>query len=183
MPTTPKTNKWALYCPEDRVMKWATRIQSDPHEVRQVTLTVPCNMELIYRIQWNQKDFDYDTDQYRFKESISVSIQEIEPSITELETLHENVEPEKLQIKTHASLREFMEMVDSFMEKYIPERIKQRYMVQRYPTLRIVEPNQAKDSRLVFHPNGTNGKRTVWMPLTRCYDSNSIQFLSLENPG
>ena len=43
-------------------------------------------------------------------------------------------------------------MVDSFMEKYIPERIEIKYMVQRYPTLRIVEPNQAKRSRrLVFH--------------------------------
>ena len=136
---------------------------------------------------WDHKNFNYDTTQYRFKEWALSTVQEIEPSISELETLHVNVEPEKLeQIKTHfheASLRrEFMEMVDSFMERYIPERItNKRYMVQRYPTLRIVEPNQAKRSwRLVFHQgiwvgNG-RGVRTVWMPLTRCYESNSIQF-------
>lgn len=140
---------------------------------------------------WDHKNFDYDTTQYHFREWALSIVQEIEPSISELETLHVNVEPEKLEkIKTHfhgASLRrEFMEMVDSFMERYIPERItNKRYMVQRYPTLRIVEPNQAKRSRrLVFHQgiwvgNG-KGVRTVWMPLTRCYESNSIQFLSLE---
>ena len=140
---------------------------------------------------WDHKNFDYDTTQYHFREWALSIVQEIEPSISELETLHVNVEPEKPEkIKTHfhgASLRrEFMEMVDSFMERYIPERItNKRYMVQRYPTLRIVEPNQAKRSRrLVFHQgiwvgNG-KGVRTVWMPLTRCYESNSIQFLSLE---
>ena len=41
-----------------------------------------------------------------------------------------------------------MEMIDAFMAEYIPERIcNKEYLVQRYPTLRIIEPNQAKKSR------------------------------------
>jgi len=140
---------------------------------------------------WDNDYLDYDTTQYRFRDWALSIVQEIEPSIIDLETLHLKVEPEKLaQIKSHfhkASLKkEFMEMVDSFMEKYIPERIEnKKYMVQRYPTLRIVEPNQAKRSRrLVFHQgiwvgNGV-GLRTVWMPFTRCYGSNTVQFLPLD---
>ena len=142
-------------------------------------------------LQWDNDFLNYDTTQYRFREWALSVIQELEPHITELETLHLNVEPEKLlQIKSHfhaASLRrEFMEMVDSFMEEYIPERItNKRYMVQRYPTLRIVEPNQAKRSRrLIFHQgiwvgNGT-GMRTVWVPFTSCYETNTVQFLPLD---
>jgi len=143
-------------------------------------------------VQWDNKTLNYNKEKYQFKEWALSIVQEIEPSINDLETLHLNVEPEKLsQIKSHfhkSSLKlEFMEMVDNFTKDYVPERIlNKNYMVQRYPTLRIVEPNQAKSSRrLVFHQgiwvgNG-RGLRTIWMPFTRCFGTNTVQFLSLND--
>ena len=142
------------------------------------------------QIEWDNKTLNYDNTRFKFREwSISV-IQEIKPEVTELETLHLQVTPEELsQIRKHfhkaSTRKDFMKMVDDFMGKYIPQRIcDKRYLIQRYPTLRIVEPNQAKKSRrLAFHQgiwvgNG-RGLRTVWMPFTKCYESNSMQMLPL----
>lgn len=142
------------------------------------------------QIEWDNKTLNYDTTIFKFREwSISV-IQEVKPEVTELETLHLQVTPEELsQIRKHfhksSTRKDFMRMVDDFMSKYISQRIcDKRYLIQRYPTLRIVEPNQAKKSRrLAFHQgiwvgNG-KGLRTVWMPFTKCYESNSMQMLPL----
>lgn len=142
-------------------------------------------------LEWDNKTLYYDNSKFKFREWAISVIQEIEPQITQLETLHLQVTPEGLsQIKRHfhkASLRkEFMEMIDTFMEENIPQRIcNKKYLVQRYPTLRIVEPNQTKNSRRLFFHQGIwvgNGKglRTVWIPLTECYESNSMQILPLE---
>jgi len=109
----------------------------------------------------------------------------------ELETLHNIVSSEELyKIKTHfhksCMRKEFMEMVDNFMKEYAPQRICNKdYLIQRYPTLRIVEPNQTKKSRrLQFHQgiwvgNG-KGLRTIWIPFTSAYDTNTMQMLPLE---
>jgi hypothetical protein len=142
------------------------------------------------QIEWDNKTLNYDKSKFPFREWAISVIQEVKPEITELETLHLNVSPEELsQIRKHfhkaSTRKEFMEMVDLFMEENIPQRIcNKEYLIQRYPTLRIVEPNQAKKSRrLAFHQgiwvgNG-RGLRTVWMPFTRCYGTNSMQMLPL----
>lgn len=143
------------------------------------------------QLEWNNKTLDFDTERFKFREWAISVIQEIKPEITELETLHLQLTPEELsQIRKHfhkaSTRKEFMKMVDDFMARYIPSRINdKRYLIQRYPTLRIVEPNQAKKSRRVAFHQGIwvgNGKglRTVWMPFTKCYDTNSMQMLPLK---
>lgn len=141
---------------------------------------------------WDNSTLEFDTSKYKFKEWAISSIQELEPSISKLETLHLHVEPERLsQIKSHfykSTLKyDFMKLIDNFMEDYIPEIIEnKKYLIQRYPTLRIVEPNQRKNNfkRLAFHQDtwvgsGT-GLRTIWMPFTKCYSSNSMLILPLD---
>ena len=142
-------------------------------------------------IEWDNRTLNYDTSRFNFREWIISAIQEVKPEVTELETMHKIVSPEELQkIKDHfhsACLRtEFMEMIDAFMAEYIPERIcNKEYLVQRYPTLRIIEPNQAKKSRRlqlhkgVWAGNG-EGLRTVWMPFTKAWDTNTLQILPLD---
>jgi sporadic carbohydrate cluster protein (TIGR04323 family) len=143
------------------------------------------------QIEWDNKTLKFDRFKYDFKNWAIKVIQEIKPEIGELESLHLNLTTEEFPIiKQHfhkASLRkEFMEMVDTFMEEYIPQRIcNKKYLIQRYPTLRIVEPNQSKKSRrLAFHQgiwvgNGS-GLRTIWMPFTKSYSSNGMQILPLK---
>jgi sporadic carbohydrate cluster 2OG-Fe(II) oxygenase/sporadic carbohydrate cluster protein (TIGR04323 family) len=140
--------------------------------------------------KWDNKTLNYDNTTFKFKEWAISVIQEVNPEVKELEKLHLQVIPEELsQIRKHfhkASTRiDFMKMVDKFMEKYVPQRIcGKKYLIQRYPTLRIVEPNQSKKSRRLFFHQGIwvgNGKglRTIWMPFTECYESNSMQMLPL----
>lgn len=140
---------------------------------------------------WDNDTLEYDVKKFPLKEWALSVIQEIFPQINELETIHLVLSSDQLsRIKTHfhkASLRkQFMEMIDVFIEKNIPQRIDNKeYLIQRYPTLRIVEPNQTKNARrLPFHQgiwvgNG-KGLRTVWIPLTKCYESNSMQILPLD---
>jgi len=143
------------------------------------------------QLEWDNKTLNYDSTKFKFREWAISVIQEIKPEVTELEKLHLQVSSEELPlIRKHfhkASLRkEFMIMVDEFMKEYIPSRIdNKKYLIQRYPTLRIVEPNQSKKSRRVAFHQGIwvgNGKglRTVWMPFTKCYESNSMQILPLK---
>lgn len=141
-------------------------------------------------VEWDNKTLNYDNITFKFREWAIAVIQEVKPEVTELETLHLQVTSEELsKIRNHfykaSTRKDFMKMVDDFMARYITHRIGgKRYLVQRYPTLRIVEPNQSKKSRrLTFHQgiwvgNG-KGLRTVWMPFTKCYGTNSMQILPL----
>jgi sporadic carbohydrate cluster protein (TIGR04323 family) len=141
---------------------------------------------------WDNSILHFNTLKYNFKDWALSIVQELEPSIKKLEHLHLNVEPKRLaQIKSHfhkATIkREFMEMIDNFIKEYIPEKIENKnYLIQRYPTLRIVEPNQLKNNirRLAFHKDtwvgSGKGLRTIWMPFTKCYSSNSLQILPLD---
>ena len=126
-------------------------------------------------IEWDNRTLNYDTSRFNFREWIISAIQEVKPEVTELETMHKIVSPEELQkIKDHfhsACLRtEFMEMIDAFMAEYIPERIcNKEYLVQRYPTLRIIEPNQAKKSRRLQLHKGVWGWQ--WRRSKNCLDA------------
>jgi len=142
-------------------------------------------------LHWDNDTLDYDVLRFRFREWATSVIQEVKPEVNDLEKMHLQVNLEELNsIKQHFSRssarKEFMEMVDEFMDEYIPQRIcNKKYLIQRHPTLRIVEPNQAKKTRrLAFHQDNWvgsgNGLRTIWMPLTRCYSTNSLQMLPLD---
>jgi len=142
-------------------------------------------------IEWDNCTLNYDTSRFDFREWIISVVQEVKPEVTELETMHKIVSPEELyKIKNHfhkACLRtEFMEMLDAFMAQYVPERIcNKEYLIQRYPTLRIMEPNQAKKSRRLFIHKGVwagngEGLRTIWMPFTKAWDTNTLQILPLD---
>ncbi len=80
---------------------------------------------------WDNSTLEFDTSKYKFKEWAISSIQELEPSVSKLETLHLHVEPERLsQIKSHfykSTLKyDFMKLIDNFMEDYIPEIIENK---------------------------------------------------------
>ena len=78
---------------------------------------------------------------------------------------------------------ELQNRIDEYYSDYMPQLIDQNdWMIQRFFTVRIVIPNQAKVGRLLaFHQgiwvgNGL-GMRTIWTPFTKCYGNNSMQIM------
>lgn len=141
---------------------------------------------------WDNKTLNYDLEKYNFRDWALRTIQEVAPTVTELETMHKTLSTsDLLQAQKHVqnacSRKEFMEMFDNFVSDYVPPMINnKKFMVQRQGTLRCVVPNQtAEGRRLAFHQgiwvgNG-RGLRTIWTPLTECYGSNTMQIMDLES--
>ena len=140
---------------------------------------------------WNNNTLNYNLEKYNWPAWVLSVIQEIQPAITDLETLHEVLTPtEIVNVAKHvqdACLRkDFMERFDSFVAEYIPRLIDNReYLIQRQGTLRVVIPDQAKvGRRLWFHQgifvgNG-RGCRTIWTPMTEARDTNTMWIMDLE---
>lgn len=136
------------------------------------------------------KNFDnstlnYNLQKYPFHNLVKEVIKEKFLDVEELENIHSTIKPEKLievtsYVQNSFGSAEFSKLFDLFAEEYISPLIgTSPYLIKRFPTLNLVVPNQAKLGRLLnfhkgtFYSNGL-GQGTIWMPLTRCYDSNSM---------
>lgn len=140
---------------------------------------------------WDNKTLNYDLEKFNWSKWALNVIQEIRPDISELETLHEKLNPNEIvKITNHVQSAcgriDFMQKFDEFAAAYVPQRIDgKKYMVQRFGTLRVVIPNQAhQNRRLWFHQgifvgNG-RGCRTIWTPFTEARDTNTMWILDLE---
>jgi sporadic carbohydrate cluster protein (TIGR04323 family) len=140
---------------------------------------------------WDNDTLNYDLEKYNWPAWVLSVIQEIQPTITELETLHEALTPaEVVKVSQHVqnacSRKDFMERFDAFVAEYIPGLIDNReYMIQRQGTLRVVIPNQAKAGRRLWFHQGVfvgNGRgcRTIWTPMTEARDTNTMWIMDLE---
>mgnify|MGYP003124358071 FL=1 len=141
---------------------------------------------------FNNVTLNYDLNQFNWPKLVLEKIQSKYSDVQNLEYIHNLLSPR--QIFDIASLiqnsfleQEWAEMLDKFAETYIAPLLDgQRYLIKRQPTLNIVIPNQeAVGRRLPFHQgifydNG-RGQGTIWMPLTKCYDSNSMWIAGLED--
>lgn len=143
------------------------------------------------QIHWDNKTINYDLEKYNWPKWALSVIQEINPHITELETMHEFLSPtEIVKISQHVqnacSRKDFMERFDAFAAEVVPQRIEnKKYMIQRQGTLRVVIPNQESvGRRLAFHQgifvgNG-RGCRTIWTPFTEARGTNTMWILDLD---
>ena len=139
---------------------------------------------------FDNKVLDYDLEKYNWPAWALSVIQEIAPQVKQLETLHEVLDPSEIvtvsrHVQNSCGRKEFMERFDEFVQGNIPQKINnKRYMIQRFGTLRVVIPNQAKvGRRLAFHQgifvgNG-RGCRTIWTPFTEARGTNTMQMLDL----
>jgi sporadic carbohydrate cluster protein (TIGR04323 family) len=140
---------------------------------------------------WDNKILDYDLNRFNWPAWALSVIQEIHPTLTELETIHERLVPHEIvrlqqYVQNACSRKNFLELFDQFAEEYVPQRVdNKRYLIQRQGTLRVVIPNQANvGRRLAFHQgifvgNG-RGCRTIWTPFTKACDSNTMWMLDLD---
>lgn len=146
--------------------------------------------------EWENQTLKYNLTKYNFPKVILNLINEILPKDTkyffQLDQLHEVLPPFELQkltekVQSALSHQTFQKMFDDFAEEYIKPLIdNKRYLIKRYPTLNLVIPNQTIHARkLPFHQgifyNNGRGMRTIWMPLTKCWSTNSMYIASLED--
>ena len=142
--------------------------------------------------EWNNCTLEYDLERFNWPAWALSVVQEVAPTVTKLETLHEVLSPKEIvtvskHVQNACSRKDFMERFDAFVAEYIPPRIGgKQYMIQRQGTLRVVIPNQASvGRRLAFHQgifvgNG-RGCRTIWTPFTEARGTNTMWMVDLEN--
>lgn len=145
-----------------------------------------------YIDNWENKTLNYDLERYNFPQWVLKVIQEKYPSVSDLSIIHNVVPSSDLVILTDSVQQsfgsdEFSKMIDDFAEEYIKPLINNnRYLIKRFPTLTLVVPNQQKlGRRLHFHQgvfyNNGRGQGTIWMPMTPCYDTNSMWIVDYDN--
>lgn len=144
---------------------------------------------------FNNDTLEYDLDVLNLTSWIkNVLIEHIsevtsETDLLQLHTIISGPDIKRVQEKVYESFdtTEFRVKINKFYNIYIePLLDHHEYMVQRLPNLRIVVPSQ-KDThqKLQFHQgiwvgNGT-GVRTVWMPVTKTQNTNSMYVLDLDD--
>ena len=140
---------------------------------------------------FNNSTLSYDIEKYNWPKLISDIIKNKYPEVDSLETLHLYLDSQQISDATKIVQDNFLtedmsQLIDDFAQEYISPLIEDsRYLVKRQPTLNLVVPNQSKMGRRlpfhqgIFYDNG-RGQGTIWMPLTNCYESNSMWVVDLQ---
>lgn len=134
--------------------------------------------------RWDNQTLNYDLEKHNWPAYWLGVAQELFPQIESLETIHKVLTPQQIsELGKHCQracgTEEFQRRADDYYGEHIPDLVDTDWMIQRFFTIRIVIPNQAKAGRLLaFHQgiwvgNGL-GLRTLWTPFTKCYESNTM---------
>lgn len=143
-------------------------------------------------MKWDNKTVNYDLQEHNWPKYWLEKAKDIFPQIKSLEKVHEVLTPSQIvqlssQLQKLCSTEEFIDKIDSYYNAIVPERIEaDDWMIQRYFTVRIVIPNQAKTGRLLqFHKDEWTGNGlgilTLWTPITEAYGTNSMQIMNTQD--
>lgn len=139
---------------------------------------------------WDNNTLSYDTTKYDWKKWLLDKANNLY-TLDCFENIHTKLSSFEIMtlqkyLQKETASKEFTLLIDKFIETYIPTLIdNKRYLIQRYPTFRFVDPNQGKKHRrLRFHQgiwvgNG-RGIRTIWTPITEARDTNTMQIMDLD---
>jgi len=142
---------------------------------------------------FNNNSLEYDKEKYTFDKYVLDIIQEDYPYVDDLSKIHTHglsgnqILKISEKVQKSFSSYEFSTMIDLFAAEYLQPLIGDTdFLVKRYPTLNFVVPNQEEiGRRLPFHQGITydngRGQGTIWMPLTKTFDSNSMYVVDHEN--
>lgn len=142
--------------------------------------------------KWDNQTANYNLQEHNWPDFWLNIAKEKFPYIDSLEKIHDVCTPDQIvelgsYLQKATGGEEFINRIDSYYNSIVPNLIDQEeYMIQRFFTVRIVIPNQAKAGRLLqFHKDEWTGNGlgilTLWTPITKCYGSNSMQILSCED--
>jgi sporadic carbohydrate cluster 2OG-Fe(II) oxygenase/sporadic carbohydrate cluster protein (TIGR04323 family) len=139
---------------------------------------------------FDNKTLNYDLEQHPLPEIVLSTLQKYYPEIKSLETLHTVVPADKVsELMNKASQdllkTDFYDHYDTIIQNHVVPNLGTDILIQKFGNLRALIPEQDKISAvLLWHQgrwvgNGL-GLRTVWMPFTDCFDSNSMQIMDLD---
>jgi sporadic carbohydrate cluster protein (TIGR04323 family) len=141
--------------------------------------------------RWDNQTLEYDLEKHNWPEFWLGVAREKFPQIETLETVHKVLDATQLvdlgrHLQDTCGEERFIKKVDAYYSECVPDLLDgEEWMLQRFFTIRMVIPNQAKEGRLLaFHQgiwvgNGL-GLRTIWTPFTKCYGNNSMQIMGWE---
>ena len=141
--------------------------------------------------RWDNQTLEYDLEKHNWPEFWLGVAKEKFPQIKTLETVHKVLDATELvelgrHLQDTCGEERFIKKVDAYYSECVPDLLDgEEWMLQRFFTIRMVIPNQAKEGRLLaFHQgiwvgNGL-GLRTIWTPFTECYGNNSMQIMGWE---
>ena len=141
--------------------------------------------------RWDNQTLEYNLDKHNWPEFWLGVAKEKYPQIETLETVHKVLDATELvelgrHLQDTCGEERFIKKVDAYYSECVPDLLDgEEWMLQRFFTIRMVIPNQAKEGRLLaFHQgiwvgNGL-GLRTIWTPFTKCYGNNSMQIMGWE---
>ena len=141
--------------------------------------------------RWDNQTLEYNLEKHNWPEFWLGVAKEKFPQITTLETVHKVLDATELvelgrHLQDTCGEERFIKKVDAYYSESVPDLLDgEEWMLQRFFTIRMVIPNQAKEGRLLaFHQgiwvgNGL-GLRTIWTPFTECYGNNSMQIMGWE---
>lgn len=140
---------------------------------------------------WDNNIIQYDISKYDWPAFWLEESKKIFPQIQTLETIHKVLSPTEINLLVSELVKVsktdiFRDMIDNFYAELLEGINDLPYMIQRTFNIRIVIPNQAKVGRLLaFHKDEWTGNgdgiKNVWTPITKSYDSNSLQVISIED--
>jgi len=139
---------------------------------------------------FDNKTLNYDLVKHPLPNIVLEAIQSFYPDVKSLDTIHEVVDPidiPPLARNLSQALLEsdFYDHFDHIVDDLVTEKFDKKVLIQKFGNLRILIPDQERiGAVLAFHQgrwvgNGL-GLRTIWMPFTDCYESNSMQMLNLD---
>jgi len=141
--------------------------------------------------RWDNKILSYDTVEHNWADWFLESVRELKPTLPKLEDIHLYfATSELINLRKHleklTNSAEFSKRLDNFFEQYISPLVDGQYLIQSTCGIRVVVPNQEPLGRLLSFHTGywtgySNSMGTVWTPLTKAYDSNSMQVVSWED--
>lgn len=140
---------------------------------------------------FQNKTLEYDLDKYPWHVWIKNTINELHPGIDDLSLMHESISPEESFEICNYVQKAFLDIsyqrkFEQFASEYGAPLIgTDNYLIKRQPTLNLVLPNQTKTHRrLPFHQgiwyNNGVGMRTIWMPITKAFGTNSMYVVDHE---
>ena len=139
---------------------------------------------------WNNTKIKFNLEDFNWNEFWLKKSKEIFPQITDLSQLHKVLKPFEINELVHklqsvSLTTEFVNKLDSFCDN-ICSFVDEEYMIQKSVNIRIVIPDQVKAGRLLtFHKDGWVGNgmgiKNIWIPITKSFDTNSLQILSSED--
>jgi sporadic carbohydrate cluster protein (TIGR04323 family) len=141
--------------------------------------------------RWDNQTLNYDLQKHNWPEWALETAREIHPQLDQLENAHKHLTATDVvdlgkYLQRACGSEEFQDRVDSYYGEYVPDLVDDEFQIQRFFTIRVVIPDQARAGRLLsFHQgiwvgNGL-GLRTIWTPFTRTWGSNTMQITSWEH--